>query len=354
MAKKIRLLPSSRSRFINDEHMTWILRSLLIIAFAMVITNWYLFSFMHGIKLVIMVVISIVVTREVENIFYQHNKDITREESKELIKNSYPDITAMIYVLLIPLGTPLWLVAIGAILATVLGKLIFGGFHHMVFHSSLVGVMFVTLGWSQIENTASFTTSFDNSVLKFIFDNKFFNETLRLGNIFNPDDYRSSLQLLQTGEHYPLMDLVYGLTPGVIVSGLLVIILGILLRYKKCINLTIPFTFIGSFLVTAYILTFVKELDMLYPIHQLFSGSLLFVVFFAATNPITSPIPMKGKIVFGIVAGSLTMLIRNGSENIEGVLFAVLFMQMLTPMLNEWFKVKKTKKKVPPKKEVTI
>lgn len=352
MAKRIMLLPSVRSKFVKDEHMTLIYRSLLLIAAVMVIVNWYLFSFMYGIKLVIMIVISIVVTKEIETIFYQHDKEITREESQELIKKSYPKITALIYVLLIPLGTPLWLVAIGAVLATFLGKLIFGGFHHMVFHSSLVGVMFVTLGWSQVENSATFTTSFDNTVLKLLFDHKFFNETLSLGSKFNPDSYMTSLQMLQSGDNYPFMDVLFGLTPGIIVSGLLVIILGAFLRYKKAMNLTIPVTFITSFLVTSYVIAISNDLDMLYPIHQLFSGSMLFVVFFAATNPITAPVPFKGKVIFGLIAGSFTMLIRNGTEYTEGVLFAVLLMQMLTPMLNQWFKAKKPVKKVAPKKEV--
>ncbi len=352
MAKRIMLIPSARSRYVKDEHMDAMRKSLLLIAIVMIITNWYLFSFMYAVKLALMVFLSILVTREVETVFYQHDKDITREESKELIKKSYPDVTALIYVLLIPLGTPLWLVMIGAVLATLLGKLIFGGFHHMVFHSSLVGVIFVTLGWSQIENTASFATSFDNNVLELIFDTNFFNNTLRIGGLFNPDNYLSSLEMLASGDSYHFINVLFGLAPGLITSGLLVLLIAAYLRYKQYINITIPVSFIASFLVTAIIISVTKEQGALYPLQQLFSGSLLFVVIFAATNPITSPIDYRGKIIFGVIAGSLTMLIRNGSEYLEGVIFAILFMQMLTPMLNTWFKAKKPVKKPPVKKEV--
>ena len=75
---KIMIMPSARSKFVKDEHMAMIQKMLLLVAFVMVITNWYLFSFMHGIKLILMVFISIVVTREVEIVFYQHDKDIDR------------------------------------------------------------------------------------------------------------------------------------------------------------------------------------------------------------------------------------------------------------------------------------
>ena len=71
---------------------------------------------------------------------------------------------------MIPIGTPLWLTALGAVLATLLGKLIFGGFHHMVFHSSLVGVMFVTMGWRQLVSGVAFSPAFDNDLIKLIFD----------------------------------------------------------------------------------------------------------------------------------------------------------------------------------------
>lgn len=350
MAKKIMLIPSARSKFVKDQHMEILYKSLLLVAFVMVITNWYLFSFMHGIKLVLMVVLSIIVTREVEILFYQHDKDIEREESKELIKKSYPEVTALIYVLLIPLGTPLWLVMIGALLATLLGKLIFGGFHHMVFHSSLVGAVFVIFGWD-IADTQDFTTSFDNNILKLLFDNSFFNETLSIGSAFDASSYVTSLEFMKTGNFYQYTDVLFGLVPGVLVSGLLLLAIGLYLMIKKYIDYIIPVSFIGSFLVTALIIGMVNDYTYLYPMFQLFSGSLLFVVLFAATCPITSPLDYKGKIIFGVIAGSLTMFIRNGSEYNEGVLFAVLFMQMLTPMFNMWFKPKKKKK---PVKKVSV
>jgi len=156
MAKKLMIFPSARSRYLSDKGMKIMYNTLLVLAALMVLQNWYLYSFMHGIKLILMVVLSIIVTREVEILFYSHDKDIDRSQSKELIAKSYPEVTALLFALLLPVGTPLWLTVIGAALATLIGKLIFGGFHHMVFHTSLVGFLFVTLGWTGLSVNADF------------------------------------------------------------------------------------------------------------------------------------------------------------------------------------------------------
>jgi electron transport complex protein RnfD len=297
-----------------------------------------------------MIVVAIILTVESEILFYSHDKDVSRKEAKALLKKSYPKLTALIYVLLIPIGTPLWLVGLGAILGTFLGKLIFGGFAHMVFHTSLVGVLFVTLGWSQLVGGVAFISSFDNYLLELIFDNNFFNETLSIGGVFDPSNMTTSLGMLLNNETYEFLDVFLGIVPGIVGSGIVLIgIFGFLL-YKKAVNWITPVTMLSTFLITAAIIALVNDYDLVFPLYQLFSGSFLFVLIFVVTDPITTPIPTKGKIIFGIVAGALTMFIRQGVQYEEGVIFAVLFMNMLTPLLNQSFKAKKPVKKAPPKK----
>lgn len=345
-AKKIMLWPSPRSKFVKENNMKLVYYSLLILSATMIISNYYMYSFMYAVKLALMIIVAIVITVETEILFYSHDKDINREESKKLIVKSYPKVTALIYVLLIPIGTPLWLVGIGAVLATLLGKLIFGGFHHMVFHSSLVGVLFVTLGWSQIVDGVAFMTSFDNYIIDLVFNNNFFNNTLSIGGIFDPNNMTSSLGMLLNNDMYALPKVFLGIVPGVIGSALVLFAILAFLLYKKAINWITPIVTIASFLLTALIIGLARDYDLTYPIYQLFSGAFLFVVIFVTTDPITTPIPLKGKIVFGLVVGALTMFIRQGDAYEEGIVFATLFMNMLTPMLNQTFKAKKPVKKV--------
>lgn len=360
MAKKIMLWPSARSKFIKDGNMKLIYRSLVVISIVMIFLNYYMYGFMYGLKLALMIWLSVLVTKESEILFYTIDKDITREESKNLIKKSYPRITALIYVLLIPIGTPLWLVVVGAILATLLGKLLFGGFHHMVFHSALVGVILVTLGWPGLGNGVVFSTSFDNYLLELLFDNTFFNETFSIGNAYLPESatalqamtdlISSSGTFLMSGFDYTLSDVFLGITPGIIGSGLVLILVAVFLILKKAINYVTPLFMVLSFSLTALIISLSNGYDMSYIVFQLLSGSFLFVALFIASDPITSPIDDKGKIVYGVIAGALTMIIRHAGTNSEGVYYAVGFMMMLTPMLNAAFKAK-PKKKAAPKKE---
>jgi electron transport complex protein RnfD len=327
---------------------------------------------MYGFKLLLMILIAIIATIETEILFYTIDKDINRQESKELIKKSYPKITALIYVLLIPIGTPLWLVGLGAILATLLGKLLFGGFHHMVFHSSLVGVIFVTLGWPGLVDSVPFMTSFDNYIIDLIFNNSFFNETLSIGNLYDPASIPTLDHILNVisdwgyfGDNssiYSLKEVFIGISPGVIAGAVFIIPISVFLVFKKAINWVTPVSMILSFTLIAWIIAITNKVeiheglfirvphDMSYIWYQLFSGSFLFVVIFITTDPITTPINDKGKIIFGLIAGSLTMLIRNAGTNTEGVFYAVGFMMMLTPMINAGFKAK-PKKKALPKKE---
>jgi len=312
---------------------------------------------MHGIKLVLMIVLSIIATREVEILFYSHDRDIDRAQSKELITKSYPEVTALLFALLLPVGTPLWLTVIGAVLATVVGKLLFGGYHHMVFHTSLVGFLFVTLGWDGLSVNADFANSFDNYLLKLVFDNNFFNDFLSLGNLFPPD---SVLVLALDGSSvdsgFTMFDMMFGLAPGILGIGIVMLGMFGFLVYKKAINWITTTSMIGSLLVISFIIAAINGYNVVYyPMFQLFGGMFLFVAIFLASDPITTPIPTVGKVIFGVLVGAITMFIRNGEQfmngtYVQGVVFAVLFMSMLTPMLNVEFG--KKKKKIPKKDPV--
>lgn len=348
MAKKVMIMPSARSRYINTNDMRLIYKILQVVAVIMVFSNWYMYGFMYGVKLAVMVVVALFVTRETEILFYSHDKDLTRQESKELIENSFYRNTAILFVLIIPLSTPVWLTAVGAVLATLLGKLLFGGFHHMVFHSSLVGYIFLTEGWPSLVDGVKFTTAFDNYLLGFL-DNDFFNKTLSLSRLFGGQDILFDAGNIETALSsiglYSITDLMTGLVPGVLFSGVLLLFVLLYLIVKKHVNYIVPTVTILSFLVVTL---FTNQFDLNVMLYHLFSGSFLFIVVFISIDPITTPIPSVGKIIFGVIAGALTVFIRNGSTYEEGIVFGLLFMMMLTPMLNTVFKpqpVKKVQKK---------
>jgi electron transport complex protein RnfD len=71
-------------------------------------------------------------------------------------------------------------------------------------------------------------------------------------------------------------------------------------------------------------------------LHHLVGGSLFFGAFFIATDPVTSPLTLRGKVVYGIGIGGLVILIRLFSNYSEGVVFAVLLMNAMVPLINRW------------------
>jgi len=324
MAMKLMIMPSARTKFLKHENMQLILKLLIVLAVFMVIGNYFVYSFMHAVKLILMIYLSVLVTREVEILFYTFDKDIDRGQAKELIEKSYYIHTALIYALIVPVGTPLWLVVIGAVMATFLGKLMFGGYHHMVFHSSLVGYLFVTLGWTGLAVDHVFINSFFNNILKFLFDNDFFNVTIGVNQLFTQTSIES----------------IYMYSLG----GLILLMFAYLI-YNKAINYIAPISFLGMFLVLSFVVGIWNGFESLFAVEQLFTGILLLVVVFVVSNPITTPIPTAGKVIYGLLAAVLTVFIRLGGTYSEGVVFGVLFMSMLTPMLN----VELGKKKVPKK-----
>lgn len=351
MAKKIMIMPSARSRFVKDGNMALIYKVLLYVAGVMVLSNWLIYGFMFGLKLLLMILVSMVVTKETEILFYSHDKDINRVEAKELIQKSYWRVTALIFVLLIPLSTPLWLTAVASIIATLLGKLLFGGFHHMVFHSSLVGYIFLTEGWPSLTGGVKFSTAFDNYLIDLLFNNDFFNKTLYIGKLFgenaplfNPES-ATALQLFSDGASLEWVQVLSGFMPGITISGLILLLAFAFLVFKKAVNYFIPTAIILTYVLTSYLF---GGFDILQSIQEVFVGSFLFIVVFISTDPITTPIPKIGKYIFAIIVGVLTYFIRQGVAYEEGIAFAMLFMMMLTPMLNTSFKAK-PKKKAPVK-----
>jgi len=137
-------------------------------------------------------------------------------------------------------------------------------------------------------------------------------------------------------------DFFFGLRPGCIgeTSALLLLLGGAYLIYKRYINWQIPV----SIIATVGILTWMFGGEGLFtgdPLIAVLSGGVILGAFFMATDYVTSPTQRSGQIVFGIGIGALTVLIRLKGGYPEGVCYAILLMNPLTPALDQWFKPKR-------------
>ena len=137
---------------------------------------------------------------------------------------------------------------------------------------------------------------------------------------------------LAEGKIPSLLDLFLGKNGGVIgeTSALALLIGGIYLLFKKVITWHIPVAFIGS----VYVLSFLfGGFDFTLSLAYILSGGLFLGAFFMATDYVTSPSTALGKIIFGIGAGFITVVIRFYGNYPEGVSFGILLMNILNPYI---------------------
>jgi electron transport complex protein RnfD len=137
-------------------------------------------------------------------------------------------------------------------------------------------------------------------------------------------------------------DFFVGLRPGCIgeTSALLLLLGGVFLIYKRYITWHIPVSVIASIAL----LTWVFGGEHLFsgnPLLAVLSGGVTLGAFFMATDYVTSPSQKTGQILFGAGIGALTVLIRLKGGYPEGICYAILLMNPLTPALDQWFRPKR-------------
>ena len=218
-------------------------------------------------------------------------------------------VTGIILAMNVPVNMPLGQVAVGAVAAILITKQLFGGIGMNFANPALVGriVLFV-----------SFTNEMNNWVY--------------------PDaavDQLASATPLQVLEpsRLNLLDLFMGIHGGVLgETCALAIVLGFLyLVFTKTISPAIPLTYVGSMFVFYLIATRSLHESLV----AVLSGGLLFGAVFMATDYVTSPFTLKGKLLYGICLGIVTFAIRYWGTYTEGVSFALLFMNLWVPFIND-------------------
>ena len=123
-------------------------------------------------------------------------------------------------------------------------------------------------------------------------------------------------------------------------SALALLIGGLYLIYKGHVDWKIPGTYLGTVFLITTIIGLSTGQGMLYPMFHLLTGGLLLGAFFMATDWVTRPITKKGRLVFGLGCGILTVLIRIYGGYPEGVCYSILLMNCATPLIDRYTKAK--------------
>lgn len=257
------------------------------------------------------------------------------------IKDGSAVITGLLLAYVIPPGVPLWMPILGAVMAIFVTKVIMGGLGFNIFNPALIGRAFLVATYPVAMTTAWLVPIRDAAIFR------------HMGSGVDAMSTATPLYVLKHQGMAAMMDqfgsmqsiyfdFFLGFRPGCIgeTSGLLLLAGGLFLIYKKYITWHIPLSIIAS---TAA-LTWVFGGEKMFtgdPVLSVLSGGLLLGAFFMATDYVTSPTQKKGQVIFGMGIGFLTVLIRLKGGYPEGVCYAILLMNPLTPALDQWFRPKR-------------
>jgi electron transport complex protein RnfD len=258
-------------------------------------------------------------------------------------------VTGMLLAYVLPPNVPLYVPVVGAFVAIAIAKQAFGGLGYNIWNPALVGRAFVQLAYGSVVNLSRWPM---------LVSGKYFwgNITRTAGAAADATTQPSplaneSLEVLYRAADraaefvgYGTKGLFLGTVPGCIgeVSALLILVGGIYLLARKYIKWQVPAVYIAVVAALTFALPVHKSgfasggLLGGYPVYQIFSGGLFLGAFFMATDMVTTPLTVRGNIIFAVGCGLLTALIRLYGGYPEGVCYSILLMNTATPLIDRF------------------
>lgn len=230
-------------------------------------------------------------------------------------------VTGVILGLSLPWNAPWYVGVVGSVVAIGTGKVVFGGLGQNIFNPAMVGRAFVMLSFSAVMGGAAYM-SVDAGI-----------------DIVSQATPLSGAKEAAAGFEFPSMWVMF-IGNGVNgslgeTSALACIIGGMYMCIRRTASWEISAASILGLIGAAGVGQLISDGGLTIDQHLL-SGAFLLGAFFIVTDPVTSPVTVRGKWLFGIGYGVLVVLIRLLSSYPEGVLFAVLLMNAVTPLINRW------------------
>lgn len=220
-------------------------------------------------------------------------------------------VTGVILALNFPVGLPLWICVVGAFVAIVVVKQLFGGIGFNFANPALVGRIVLFL-------------SFTARMTAYVYPD------------MAVDALASATPLADSVDKttVSLLDLFLGLHGGMMgETCILAILLG--LAYLLATG-TIGFAIPGSIVGTVFVLSWIATGSLHAAVAEVMAGGLLFGAVFMATDYVTSPFTTKGKLIYGVFIGLVTFAIRYFGSMNEGMSFAILLGNLMVPWFNAW------------------
>lgn len=260
-------------------------------------TGFGIYNF--GLRALAVILVTVVSAVLSEFLFGLYKKKLTITDLSAVV-------TGLLLALNLPVTIPLWIAALGGVFAILVVKMLFGGLGQNFLNPALAARCFLLI---------SFPTAM---------------------TAFSCDAYTGATPLaaLKAGEQVNVMDMVIGRTAGTIgeTSVIALIIGACFLILTGVIDLRIPGSYLISFILFAGIFGG-HGFHPAYLTAQLAGGGLMLGAFFMATDYVTRPITGKGQWLYGIFLGIMTGIFRIFGPGAEGVSYAILLGNLLTPLI---------------------
>lgn len=217
-------------------------------------------------------------------------------------------LTGLLLALNLPAEAPWWMCVLGSVFAILIVKQLFGGLGQNFMNPAMAARCFLLI-------------SFAGRMTTFVYDGV---------------SGATPLALLKTGQNVNLLDMVIGNTAGTIgeTSMIALLIGAMFLVVMGIISIRIPVTYIGTFIV--FVGLFSKQgFDVSYIVAHLAGGGLMLGAWFMATDYVTAPITKSGQVIYGICLGVLTGVFRLFGGSAEGVSYAIVFGNLLVPLIEK-------------------
>ena len=240
-------------------------------------------------------------------------------------------VTGILLAMNLPSTTPLWIVFIGALVAIGVAKMTFGGMGQNVFNPAITGRVFLLVSFPQQMTDWTAAPGFIHAT-----------DAISGATLLGKYSEEGMAALTQLGYGSGNLRLFFdiGGSAGEI-SAVALLIGFVYLLCRKVVKPWIPLSIFSTVALISGIFHLVDPAVYTGPAFNLLTGGMILGTCFMATDYVTSPMSVKGGIIYGVGIGFIVMMIRYFGSYPEGMSFAILIMNMTVPLLNKWFHQKK-------------
>ena len=251
----------------------------------------------------------------------------------------------------LPVGAPLWLPIIGSFFAIAVVKWTFGGLGNNFVNPALAGRAFLMASYPAFMTGAIYSVAGKFGKLPTTINSM---NSVTATSMSNIDGISSATPLVAVhsliNSDYDLQNsfhsLFWGNVGGTIAeTSVFAILLGaIWLLYKRVIGFTVPFVYLITLFTFSLLFNEYKGASLVshdalsYATYMILSGGAMYGAFFMLTDMVTSPITVKGGVIYAFGAGFITFIIRRFGGYPEGVSYSILLMNLVVPLIDRYIK----------------